>query len=67
MVAEAKGATDSSLEWVKERIDETGYLGMRIVLKSDQEEAIKALKRAVAVKRQAGKVMIESPVRGHRP
>ena len=59
MVAEAKGATDSSLKWAKERIDESGYLGMRIVLKSDQEEAIKALKRAVAVKRQADTVMIE--------
>ena len=44
MVAEAKGVTDSSLKWAKERIDESGYLGMRIVLKSDQEEAIKALK-----------------------
>ena len=63
MVAEAKGVTESSLKWAKERIDESGYLGTRVVLKSDQEESIKALKRAIAVKRQADTVMIESPVR----
>ena len=34
MVAEARGATESSLKLVKERIDESGYLGTRVVLKS---------------------------------
>ena len=51
------------MKWTKERIDEFGYLGTRVVLKSDQEESIKSLKRAIAVKRQADTVMIESPVR----
>ena len=60
MVAEAKGATESSLKWAKERIDESGYLGTRVVLKSDQEESIKALKRAIVVKRQAETIMIET-------
>ena len=60
---EAKGVTDSSLKCAKERIDESGYFGTRVVLKSDQEESIKVLKRAIAVKRQADTVMIESPVR----
>ena len=46
MVAEAKGVTDSSLKWAKERIDDSAYLGTRVVLKCDQEESIKALKRA---------------------
>ena len=63
MVAEAKGATESSLKGAKERIDESGYFGIRVVLKPDQEEAIKVLKRATAVKRRADTVMIESPVR----
>ena len=63
MVAEAKGATDSSLKLAKERIDESRHLSTRIVLKSDQEEAIKAVKRAIAVMRQADTVMIESPLR----
>jgi hypothetical protein len=63
MVVEAKGVNDSSVKWTKERIDESGYLGTRIVFKSDQEESIKALKRAVAIKRQADTTMIESPVR----
>ena len=58
MGAEAKGATESSLKWAKERIDESGYLGTRVVLKSDQEEAIKSLKRAIAVKTQAETIMI---------
>ena len=34
-----------------------------MVLKSDQEESIIALKKAVAIKRQAPTVNIESPVR----
>ena len=61
--SEVKGVNDSSVKWTKERIDESGYLGTRIVFKSDQEESIKALKRAVAIKRQADTTMIESPVR----
>ena len=44
MVAEAKGVTDSLLKWAKERIDESGYLGTRVVLKSDQEESFKSPK-----------------------
>ena len=36
------------------------------MIKSDQEEAIIALKKAVAVKRQAETVLIESPVRDSR-
>ena len=62
MVAEAKEVTDSLLKGAKERIDESGYLGTRVVLKSDQEESIKALKRAIAIKRQADTIMIESPI-----
>ena len=63
MVAEAKGTTESSLKWAKGRVDESGDLGTNVVLKSDQEEAITALKRAIAAKRQAETSMLESPVR----
>ena len=67
MVAEATGATRSSLEGAKERIDESGYLGTKVVLKYDQEESIKALKRAIAAKRQADTIMIEPLVRESKP
>ena len=40
-VVEANGVNDSSVKWAKERIDESGYLGSKIVLKFDQEESIK--------------------------
>ena len=43
MVVEAKGVNDSSLKCAKERIDESGYLGTKVVLKSDQEKSIRAL------------------------
>ena len=59
----SQGATESFVKWAKERIDESGYLGTKVVLKSDQEEAIKALKRAIAVKRQEETISIESPAR----
>ena len=62
-VAEAKGATGPSLKWAKEGIDESGYLVTRVVLKSDHEEAVSALNKAIAVKRQAETIMIETPVR----
>ena len=53
MVVEAKGVNDSGLKWAKDRIDESGYFGTKVVRKSDEEESIKNLRRAIAVKRQA--------------
>ena len=44
-------------------IEEMGYAGEKIVLKSDQEPSILALKRAVAVTRDGQTCPIESPVR----
>ena len=61
--ADAKGATKSSVHWVKGTIDESGCSGTPVTLRSDQEEAIMALKRHVAVYRKAETVMLESPVR----
>ena len=42
MVAEEEGANESALEWAKERTDQSGYLRIKVVLKPDLEEAIKA-------------------------
>ena len=66
MATDRKGATDSSIKWLDNKINESGHSGTKIVLKSDQEESIIALKKAVAIKRRSETVMIESPVRDSR-
>ena len=65
----------SAVKWLVGKIDQVGCRGVKIALKSDQEESIVALKKsdqeesivaikkAVAVMRQASTVSIESPVR----
>ena len=63
IAVEAKGAVKSSVQFVKEKIDGAGCSGTSVSLRSDQEESILALKRAVAIYRQAETVMLESPVR----
>ena len=63
MATSTKGPTDSAVKWLTKKIDQAGYRGIKVVLKSDQEESIMALKRAVAIVRQAPTVNIESPVR----
>ena len=60
---ESKGSVDIVVQWVCEKLDEAGYRGMPVTLRSDQEEAIVALKKAIAVKRKAETPMIESPIR----
>ena len=63
MATNMKGPTDSAVKWLTGKIDQAGCRGVKVVLKSDQEESIIALKKAVAIKRQAPTVNIESPVR----
>ena len=63
LAVDAKGATKPSVQWVKNKIDEAGCSGTPVSLRSDQEESIMALKKAVAIYRQAETVMLESPVR----
>ena len=63
LAVDTKGATKPSVQWVKGKVDEAGCSGTPISLMSDQEESIMALKRAVAIYRQAETVMLESPVR----
>ena len=58
-----KGPTMTAVKWLVDKIDEAGYAGMKVTIKSDQEESIMALKRAVAVTREAETAFIETPVR----
>ena len=64
MAVDIKGPTQSAVKCLVGKIDQAGCRGVKIVLKSDQEEYIIALKKAVVVMRQAPTVNIESPVRG---
>ena len=61
-----KGATDWVVKWVTEKLDNIGYRGEQLTLKSDQEPAITALKMAIAATRVGKTVPIESPVRESR-
>ena len=63
LAVDAKVATKPAVQWVKGKIDESGCSGTPIALRSDQEGANMAFKRAVAIYRQAETVMLESPVR----
>ena len=58
-----KGVSDEVVAWVLNKLEEAGHSGTHITLKSDQEEALMALKRAVAARRTARTSLIESQVR----
>ena len=62
MSVEAKGPVESSVEFLSSKIENSGYNGVEITLKSDQGADIMQLKKAVSIKRQAETTMIESPV-----
>ena len=49
LAVDAKGATKPKVQWVKGKADGSGCAGSPIALRSNQEEAIMALKRAVAM------------------
>ena len=51
------------VKWIVVKMDDVGYRGEAITLKSDQEPAIMALKAAVAAKRVGATTPIDSPVR----
>ena len=53
MVANTEGPTESAVKWFVGKLAQVGSRGIKVVPKSDQEEAIVALKKAVAIKRQA--------------
>ena len=59
--------TKGPVEWVVKALCQDlevwGYGGCRIAIKSDQENAIKSLREAIALRRSAPTAIIESPVR----
>ena len=63
LAVESKGPTDSSIEWLSSKIENSGYNGVNVTLKSDQGADIMLLKKAVSIKRNAETTMVESPVR----
>ena len=63
MAVDAKGPTPLSTHWLSSNIEEAGYNGMSTTMKSDQAESIKALKKAVIIKRKSATAIVESPVR----
>ena len=60
---EAKGPQEDVVKWITDKMEESGYAGVPVTLKSDQEPAMVSLKRAIAVRRKAETPMIESPIR----
>ena len=63
MAVESKGPTESSVKWLSKKIEDSGYNGVPITLKSDQGADIMQLKKAVSIKRESETAMVESPVR----
>ena len=63
MTADAKGQTPQAVGWLSSKIEESGYNGFKIAMNADLLNSIKALKKAVIIKRHSETPMIESPVR----
>ena len=62
LAVRAKGSAPEVAAWVVQKIEEAGYRGMPISIKTDQEESIMALKRSIAVRRVSRTAMAESKV-----
>ena len=58
-----KGLVKYVVDWSMDTLDEAGYRGERITLKSENEPAIVSLKKAVAAARKGDTPLIETPVR----
>ena len=58
-----KTVTEQLVKYFKDILDQSGYIGEKITMKSDQEPSVVALKKAVAAARTGETVPIESPVR----
>ena len=63
---EQKGVTEGIVRYLAGILDQSGYQGQKITVKSDQEPSILALKKAVAAERVGETVPIESPVRSSK-
>ena len=63
---EKKGSVPWVVKWAVARLNDMGYAGVKLTLKSDGEPAIVALVDSIAVSRKAETVAIRSPVRESR-
>ena len=61
-----KGVTEAITKYVVDVLKQSGYRGVKITMKTDQEASIMALKKAVAATRVGETVPIESPVRASK-
>ena len=62
LLVSQKGPTESVVKWSVDRLEGSGYIGESITVKSDQEESIVALRRAISAARVGDTVPINSPV-----
>ena len=62
----SKAVTQSIVKCYNDLLDQSGYEGEKITMKSDQKPSILAPKRAVAAVRSGETVPIESPVRSSK-
>ena len=61
---DAKGVDSGvGIDWLIGRLNLSGYAGVNITVRTDQEPPLLAFKEALAVKRKAETSFIESPVR----
>ena len=60
---ESKGVVDYVVKWCVETLDNAGYTKSRITIKSGQEPAMLALKKAAAAARIGDTALISSPIR----
>ena len=64
MPVDRKGPVEWAVKWIVDKLVNVGDRSEAIMMKSDQEPAILALKTAVAAKRIRTTTPIDSPVRG---
>lgn len=58
-----KGANPEGVKWCCDTLEDSGYHGTDVTVKSDQEPSIVALRRGIALNRTGNTVPINSPVR----
>ena len=58
-----KGLVESVVKRIAEKLDDIGYRGVAITIKSDQETTILVLKTAAAAKRSSVTTPFDSPAR----
>ena len=61
--AEKKGATAEVVKWCCNTLEDSGYGGNEVSVKTDQEPAIVSLRQGIAANRAADTVPLNSPVR----